>query len=169
MRILGAFLLLTALPAVSSSSRVDELATPTAIRTCMESPPLRGYRVDPRVNPYYLRGDFDGDNKADYAVMIIRPKREPSGLAICQGDGRIFVRGAGSEPKFSTKKDDNFLSSNWEVLTQAKFREYACDKKKGALARGEVISLNWEDGTGFVFYNGSQYRWFEEPAGCPAS
>jgi hypothetical protein len=90
-----------------------------------------------------------------------------SGLVICQGDGKVFVLRAGSIPKFSTKKEDNFLSSDWEVLTLAEFRDLLCGKQMGDLAKGEVLLLNWEDGSGYVYGDGKQYRWFEELAGCP--
>ena len=73
--------------------------------------------------------------------------------------------GAGSLPKFSTNKDDNFLSCDWEVLTSDEFRDLLYDKKTTARARGEVILLNWEDGSLYVYWNGHDYRLLSEPAG----
>jgi len=157
--------LFLAAPIYSWCPPVGEPPIPIRIKSCMESPRLKPYKIDPRVNPYYLRGDFDGDGKPDFAVMVIGPKSDVSGLVICQGDGKALVLGAGSTAKFSAKKDDNFLSSDWEVLTLAEFRELLYDKRAGELAKGEVISLNWEDGNGYVYWDGKQYRWFEEPAG----
>jgi hypothetical protein len=102
----------------------------------MESPKLKPYKIDARINPYYMRGDFDGDGKPDFAVMVTRGNSKTSGLIICQGDGRSFVLGAGSQPKFSTMPEDNFLSSDWEVVTLAEFRELLYDKKVADLAKG---------------------------------
>jgi len=133
----------------------------------MESPKLKPYKIDPQVNPYYLRGDFDGDGKADFAVTVLGPKSDVSGLLICHGDGKAFVMGAGSTPKFSSKKDDNFLSSDWEVVTLAEFRELLYNKKIADLAKGEVICLTWEDGNAYIYWDGDRYRWFSEPAGGP--
>jgi len=63
-------------------------AIPVRIKSCIESRQLSGYKIDPRVNPFYLRGDFDGDGKPDFAVtIIIQTGRSPSGLAMCEGNG----------------------------------------------------------------------------------
>jgi len=131
----------------------------------MESPKLKSFKIDTRINPYYLRGDFDGDGKLDFAVMVTRNNSKTLGLIICQGDGQSFVLGAGSQPKFSTMSEDNFLSSDWEVVTLAEFRELLYDKKLAGTAKGEVICLTWEDGNGYIYWDGKQYRWFSEPAG----
>jgi hypothetical protein len=131
----------------------------------MESPELKGYKIDSRTNPFYLRGDFDADGKPDFAVMIKGPKSPSNGIAMCHGNGQQFVLGAGSQPPFSTKANDNFLSSDWEVVTLEEFHNLLYDQKLGNHAKGEVITLTWEDGSGYVYWDGNRYRWFEESAG----
>jgi len=168
MKSLFAFLVFLTIPFRFVLSVEDELPIPTRIKTCMESQALKAYRIDSRVNPYYIRGDFDGDAKADFAVMIVGPNSTSSGLAICQGNGRHFILGAGSRPEFSHKKDDNFLSSDWEVLTLAEFRNQVYDKKAAANAKGEVILLSWEDGSSYIYWDGTAYRLLSEVPGGPS-
>ena len=164
MKTLAASILVIGLSTFLSSSDHHQILVPIRIRTCLESPRLKAYKIDSRVNPYYLRGDFDGDNKPDLAVMIVgRRNNGPTGLAICQGNGATFVLGAGTEPKFSTKQGDDFLSSNWEVLTHDEFHKFLSDSRLGERAKGEVIALNWEDGTGYIYWDGNQYQWTEDP------
>jgi hypothetical protein len=165
MRILSTSLFCLSCFTYFCSSGSERVPIPTRINACMESPKLKSYKIDQRTNPYYLRGDFDGDEKPDFAVMVTSGNNKTSGLIICQGDGRSVVLGAGSRPGFSTMPEDNFLSSDWEVVTLAEFRELLYDKKVAALAKGEVICLTWEDGNAYIYWDGERYRWFLEPAG----
>lgn len=44
---------------------------PVAISNCLERPAILGrVSVDRNKNPYYLRGDFNGDRLPDYAVAV---------------------------------------------------------------------------------------------------
>jgi len=165
MRQVELLLLLLPLPFLMALAGGNEHPVPTQIQACIESVELKSYKIDFRVNPFYLRGDFDGDGKPDMAVMVLGPHSKSTGLAICQGNGKRFVLGAGSQPPFSNKRDDNFLSSDWEAVTANAFRKLLYDQKLGALAKGEVIVLNWEDGSGYIYWDGSRYCWFEEAPG----
>src|SRR5580700_3243871 len=49
------------------------------------------YSVDGSLNPFYLRGDFDGDGKADYALRIKSKADNLSGIAIWLSSQRNFV------------------------------------------------------------------------------
>jgi hypothetical protein len=135
MKLLFALLIFLISPFRSAPSFEDELPVPSRIKTCLESQPLKVYRVDSRVNPY----------------------------------GRQFILGAGSRPEFSHKKDDNFLSADWEVLTLAEFRDQVYDKKAAANAKGEVILLSWEDGSSYIYWDGTAYRLLSEVPGGPSN
>jgi len=38
---------------------------------------LSTYEISTKLNPFYLRGDFDGDGKPDYAVLIESSHQNP--------------------------------------------------------------------------------------------
>src|SRR5215471_3270936 len=40
------------------------------------------YSISARINPFYLRGDFDGDGKPDYAILVVLKKDQSKGIAI---------------------------------------------------------------------------------------
>ena len=49
------------------------------------------------INPFYLRGDFNGDKRNDVAVLIKEKKSGKLGIAICHyGKNEVFVVGAGN-------------------------------------------------------------------------
>jgi hypothetical protein len=58
------------LSAVDSWAQGVEIANiPNEILHAVELGPFaQSYTVDGSLNPFYLRGDFDGDGKADYAL-----------------------------------------------------------------------------------------------------
>ena len=46
--------------------------------------------------PFYLRGDFDGDSKPDYAVLVVNLQSKKSAIAIyLSSRDRVEVLGAG--------------------------------------------------------------------------
>jgi len=55
------------------------------------------YQVLKAMNPFYLRGDFDGDKKADYVALIEELATNKQGLLFCFGDAnrKPQVLGAG--------------------------------------------------------------------------
>lgn len=43
----------------------------------------RGIEVDRRMNPFYLRGDFDGDGRPDFAVLVRNDVSGKQGFTFC--------------------------------------------------------------------------------------
>lgn len=47
-----------------------EFNIPEKLQTELTMGPLAAaYAISDRINPFYLRGDFDGDGKPDYAIL----------------------------------------------------------------------------------------------------
>jgi hypothetical protein len=75
---------------------------PNEIVAVKLGPFAQSYEVDVSVNPFYLRGDFDGDSKADYAVRIKSKVGNASGIAIWLSSlHKLVVLGAGVAFKVS--------------------------------------------------------------------
>ena len=43
---------------------------------------LAHYDLADNLNPFYLRGDFDGDGKPDYAILVISKDTKKRGIAV---------------------------------------------------------------------------------------
>jgi hypothetical protein len=50
----------------------------------------RAYKINRDLNPFYLRGDFDGDKKADYALAIVESKTAKKGILIYHSTNKNF-------------------------------------------------------------------------------
>ena len=105
-------------PLMCSWAIAAELLRPDIVKQCLANPKAAGLKVLSDTNPYYVRGDFDGDGKPDYALQV-RAKKGGSGVLICGGNGSLFLLGSGiGGRKFSNMPEDNFLAPSWEVYTK---------------------------------------------------
>jgi hypothetical protein len=92
------------LPSFATLSATALLAceNPASIRTdqiaeCLKSPIPVSVEVDSPANPYYLRGDFDGGGKMDYAIAIRARNTKRNGVMVCAGNRKLFLLGAVGE------------------------------------------------------------------------
>jgi hypothetical protein len=137
---------------------------PDAVSKCLARPEVSAYAtVNSIINPYYLRGDLDGDGKVDYAVAVRAVRTKKPGVAICLGTGGVSLLGAGYGARFSDMADDNFMSSDWMILSHydvvTRFRVLGLPLPRLA-PQSEGILMPWEDGFGLVVRIDGMFRWF---------
>lgn len=147
----------------ASLCRAFEPVHPEPISKCLTRIQLPGLSVMTDINPYYLRGDFDGDRRPDYALGL-RLKTGGIGLMICTGRGAVFVLGSGiGMARFSDAPEDRFLAPHWEVLTKREAAELTAWSHNVPppipAAKGESIAMVWEDGICLIYWDGRKFRW----------
>ena len=83
--------------AICSAQQVNPENIPNGLLKIIEQGSFaRTYDLDGSINPFYLRGDFDGDSKADYAFRIKSKAENTSGIAIWLSRQRkMVILGAG--------------------------------------------------------------------------
>lgn len=151
--------------AVKGAEDNDDVVYPGTVFACLRNPAAADLSVTTDRAMYYLRGDFDGDGKADYAVAVRGKKTKRRGVLICDGLGRIFVLGADTptQPPFSDVEEDNFVAPNWLVYSRAETKALGnlpcCVPHPVPRTTGETIGMVWENGTGLIYWDGHRYRW----------
>lgn len=89
--------LLIVLASGAQAPPVDWENVPNLLNECLVASP-RDVRPSRRLNPFYLSGDFDGDRRADYALLIQDRATEKDGILLCLTSRvkRPVVLGAGT-------------------------------------------------------------------------
>ena len=120
---------------------------PALVASLRADAALKDCALDPRLNPYYLRGDFDGDGKIDTALLVKQTASGKSGIAIVHaGATPTAVLGAGRE--FGNGGDEFSWADAWYVVPDA------------ARSGSEALAIvRTESGGGLALWNGKRYVW----------
>jgi hypothetical protein len=86
---------LTSAQAPDAATQLHDI--PETIEKAITNGPIaKNYDVSFRVNPFYLRGDFNGDGKIDVAVLVKQRSTGKLGIAIIHGAmDKVTILGAG--------------------------------------------------------------------------
>jgi len=146
------------------------LIEPNDVIGCLKSSKTSELILDTSINPYYLRGDFDGDKKPDYAIWMRRNVAEVAGVVVCAGNGSIHLLGSGitKGEKFSDMEHDDFMPVHfqWEVSTKQEMDElktWKCNVPDPfPKIENESMKLRWREGEStFIYWDGKKYQWTE--------
>jgi hypothetical protein len=166
MRNVFIVLIMLVFSAVSGWTAEDtyQIIHPEKVMTCLKNPKAVGLTVLTDINPYYLRGDFDGDGKVDYALQVRSKKSSINGLLICAGNGSLFLLGSGiGGSLFTDVEDDNFTSSNWSVYTKEDVAALASTPVNVPhpipAVKGESIEMLFEAEIDLIYWDGKKFRW----------
>jgi hypothetical protein len=104
------------------------------------------------LNPYYVRGQFDGDSLVDVAVQIIEKASGKRGIAIIHAaDSSVHVLGAGVA--FGNGGDD----FSWLWVWRPEPRKERPDITPSGV---ELLYVEKpESAGGMIWWNGSSYVW----------
>lgn len=125
----------------------------------------RQFEISTKLYPEFLRGDFNGDKKYDYAVQVRERKSGKLGIIFFQGrrtqshPGDAFIVGAGRN---MGKAADSFLWADvWSRFDKlAAYSEI--NSPQMPTFEGDVIKLYTRDGrSGFIYWDGIKYCWHE--------
>ena len=124
----------------------------------------KSYRLDGSLNPFYLRGDFDGDGKADYALRIKSKTDNASGIAIWLSSlHKLLILGAGSPFKVSSSvaSDLNFLNT-WQVYAKGPVERGVESGPPPRLIGDAILAGKRESASGLIYWNGKSFAWYQQ-------
>ena len=139
----------------------DNMVIPLFVDECLDKNKLDKEVKIPSIplhNPYFVRGDFDGDRTIDYAIIVSSRKDGREGLLICFRNKESRAVLLGLDPQYSPPF---WLLMNWDVETSAEVGKIAdADGKPiGIRPKGESIVMKGEDWIGVVYWDVTAFRW----------
>lgn len=159
IRILVYCVLLGGVSQAARAAEAMDTFQPKAVRDCLS--PLAELAIIEDQNPYYLRGDFDGDRQPD-VVVAVQSTKGKNGAVLCGSKiGRISIGPIGTSSSASQVPDDVFAPM-WGVATRKDLARMRKDTEQDIPTPvGEAILMVWEDATGILFWNGKRVKWFQ--------
>jgi hypothetical protein len=119
------------------------------------------YDFSTRLNPSYLEGDFNGDNKTDVAVLVMQRSTGKLGIAIVHGaTGKVTILGAGSA--IGNGGDDFEWMDSWQVFSKKRAAHAAGESSVPRLFGDALLVEKIEAASALIYWNGKRYVWSQQ-------
>lgn len=127
-------------------------------KALLKGPLTHTYEIAFQLNPFYLRGDFNGDGQIDVAVLVKQRSSGKTGIAIIHGATRnITVIGAGT--LLGNGGDDFEWMDTWQVRSKSA----VVAATKGAKVHGDALFVGKsEAASALIYWNGKRYVWLQQ-------
>jgi hypothetical protein len=121
------------------------------------------YSIRTDLNPFYLRGDFDGDKKQDYALGIADRKTNKKGILIYHtGTKTHYIIAAGKPLSNSNGGNDYSWMDAWKVYVEREVGTGVGEKEKITLKGEAILAMKVESGSGLIYWTGKNYSWYQQ-------
>jgi hypothetical protein len=150
-----------------ASSQAPDAATelnniPEAVERAITKGSLaKDYDVSFRVNPFYLRGDFNGDGKIDVAVLVKQRSTGKLGIAIIHSAmDKVTILGAGIS--IGNGGDDFEWMDSWQVYPKDRVIPGGGEAIVPRLHGEALLVGKSEAASALIYWNGKRYVWFQQ-------
>ena len=119
------------------------------------------YEFSFHLNPFYLRGDFNGDGKPDIAILVKEKVSGKIGIAILHsGTNEVLFIGSGTE---GSKGGDNFdWMDYWYVYPKGVVHRGVGERTVPHLIGEALLVGRSEAASGLFYWNGKRYLWYQQ-------
>jgi hypothetical protein len=121
----------------------------------------KNYDPSFRMNPFYLRGDFNGDGKIDVAVLVKQRSTGKLGIAIVHGaTDKVTILGAGVG--IGNGGDDFEWMDSWQVYSKGHAAREADETNVPHLRADALLVGKSEAASALIYWNGKRYVWLQQ-------
>ncbi len=135
---------------------------PSQIRTKFELHFSQDYLLNDNLNPFYLYGDFNGDQNIDYAISVINKKSRKTGIVIFHNlTPESFLIGAGN--KISNRNIDQiYWSDAWQVYSKGAVQIGIGETEQIELQGDALHLIKVEASSVLLYWTGSEYKVYQQ-------
>ena len=120
------------------------------------------YKINRDLNPFYLRVDFNGDKKVDYALAVIESKTDKKGILIYHpATKKYFLAGAGKAIPNGHGDDYPWMDA-WKVSDEKVVGQGVTDLKPPKLIGEAILVQKLESSSGLIYWDGKEYKWYQQ-------
>jgi hypothetical protein len=129
-----------------------------------DGPFAQTYSIGVWINPFYLRGDFDGDGKPDYAILVLSKKDHSKGIAIwLTSQAKFNVLGAGTPFKLSAGDTADFQWMDiWQVYGKKPVGPGIEAGPPPKLIGEALLVGKRESASGLIYWNAKKFVWYQQ-------
>src|SRR6266478_5020375 len=130
---------------------------PESVQTAITNGSLaKNYDLSFRMNPFYLRGDFNGDGKIDVAVLVKQRSTGKLGIAIVHAaTDKVTILGAGVG--IGNGGDDFKWMDSWQVYSKDRVGRGAGETSIPHLRGDALLVGKSEAASALIYWNGKRY------------
>jgi len=114
--------------------------------------------ADCYIKPCEIHGDFDGDGKADSAVLV-KSSDGKKGIRIKLANGKVFFVGSGNPT--GSGGDDFSWMDKWS-LTTGPILQGAGEEPPPKAPGDHLLVERTEAASGMLYWNGSKFDWYQQ-------
>ena len=135
---------------------------PAEIRTKFQLHFSEDYLLNKNLNPFYLRGDFNGDQRIDYAISVINKESKKTGIVIFHTlTPEKFLIGGGK--KLTNRNIDQiYWSDAWQVYPNGPVEIGVGETEQIALKGDAILSLKVEASSVLFYWTGQEYKVYQQ-------
>lgn len=118
--------------------------------------------VSCRIKPPVIQGDFDGDGRPDYAVLVTQGISKKRGFLIAFANGKTAEAGAGRSVKYGAALSSDLNFDQWGLYRKYRPVESAKHQQTTRL-RGDALIVSYhETASGLFYWDGKRIRWYQQ-------
>jgi hypothetical protein len=134
---------------------------PDALAALRDHPASARCALRADINPYFVQGDFNGDDQLDTAVLIRETATGKDGIAVVHGSGDVHLLGAGRD--IGNGGDDFDWLDAWYVFAEGTVQEGLGEEDSPPELLGDALMvIKTESASALIYWTGKDYAWYQQ-------